>query len=48
MCMQDNYGIKANTTITYNPQGSKIIERLHKFVNDMLRSFDLENNHENI
>jgi hypothetical protein len=25
-----------------------IIERVHKIVNDMLRSFDLENNHENL
>jgi hypothetical protein len=35
---------------TINPQGSAIIERVHKVVNDMLRSFDLENknNHENL
>jgi hypothetical protein len=24
------------------------IERVHKVVNDMLRSFDFENNHENL
>jgi hypothetical protein len=31
-------------------QANAIIERVHKVavVNDMLRSFDLENNHENI
>jgi hypothetical protein len=30
------------------PNQLKVIERLHKVVNDMLRSFDLENNHENL
>jgi hypothetical protein len=36
--------------ITYHPQANAIIERVHKVVNDMLRSFDLENknNHENL
>jgi hypothetical protein len=36
--------------ITINPQANAIIERVHKVVNDMLRSFDLENekNHENL
>jgi hypothetical protein len=29
------------------PQANSIIERVHKVVNDMLRSFDLETNHEN-
>jgi hypothetical protein len=35
---------------TINPQANAIIERVHKVVNDMLRSFDLEyeNNHENL
>jgi hypothetical protein len=35
---------------TYHTQANAIIERLHKVVNDMLRSFDLENenNHENV
>jgi hypothetical protein len=33
---------------TINTQVNAIIERVHKVVNDMLRSFDLENNHENI
>jgi hypothetical protein len=35
--------------VTINrPQSNAIIERVHKVVNDMLRSFDLEHNHENI
>jgi hypothetical protein len=34
--------------ITINPQANAIIERVHKVVNDMLRSFELENNHENL
>jgi hypothetical protein len=29
-------------------QANAIIERVHKVVNDMLRSFDLENNYENL
>jgi hypothetical protein len=33
---------------TYHTQANTIIERVHKDVNDMLRSFDLENNHENL
>jgi hypothetical protein len=33
---------------TNHPQANAIIERVHKVVNDMLRSFDLENNHENL
>jgi hypothetical protein len=33
---------------TNHPQANEIIERVHKVVNDMFRSFDLENNHENI
>jgi hypothetical protein len=31
-----------------HPQVNAIIERVHKVVNDMIRSFDMENNHENI
>jgi hypothetical protein len=33
---------------TIDAQANAIIERVHKVVNDMLRSFDLGNNHENI
>jgi hypothetical protein len=33
---------------THNTQANAIIEQVHKVVNDMLRSFDLENNHENL
>jgi transposase InsO family protein len=46
--MCENYGIKAKPTTSHNPQANAIIERVHKVVNDMLRSFDLENNHENL
>jgi hypothetical protein len=31
-----------------NPQANAIIERVHKVVNDILRSFDLKNNNENL
>jgi hypothetical protein len=34
--------------ITSRPQANAIIERVHKVVNDMLRSFDMKNNHENL
>jgi hypothetical protein len=33
---------------TYHLQANAIIERVNKVVNDMLRSFDLENNNENL
>jgi hypothetical protein len=46
--MCDNNGIKAKPTTSNNLQENAIIERVHKVVNDMLRSFDLENNHENL
>jgi hypothetical protein len=44
-------GTWANSNVSsnkYNPQANSIIERVYKVVNDMLRSFDLENNHENL
>jgi hypothetical protein len=34
--------------IPTNPQSNTIIVQGHQGVNDMLRSFDLENNHENL
>ncbi len=40
--MCNNYGIKAKPTTSHNPQANAIIERVHKVVNEMLRSFDLE------
>jgi hypothetical protein len=33
---------------TNRTQANDIIEQVNKVVNDMLRSFDLENNHENL
>jgi hypothetical protein len=50
MCLQENYGIKPMQVqaTTYHPHANAIIERLHKVVNGMLRSFDLEINHENL
>jgi hypothetical protein len=40
--MCENYGIKAKPTTSHNPQANAIIEQVHKLVNNMLRSFDLE------
>ena len=37
-----NYVIKAKPTTTHFPQAIAIIERVHKVVNDIIRSFDLE------
>jgi hypothetical protein len=47
--MCDNYAIKAKPTTNHNKpcKTSAIIEQVHKVVSEMLRSFDLENNHEN-
>jgi hypothetical protein len=33
---------------TNHPQANAIIKQVHKVFNDMLKSFDLENNHENL
>ena len=41
--MCDSYGIKAKLKTSHNPQANEIIEHVHKVVNDMLRSFDSEN-----
>jgi hypothetical protein len=50
MCGMTIMALKPNQlqVTTYHPQTNTIIERIHKVVNDMLRSFDLENNHENL
>jgi hypothetical protein len=42
--------LKANQlqVTTYHPQANAIIEQVHKVVNNMLRSFDPENNNENL
>jgi hypothetical protein len=39
----DNYGIQAIPTTSHNSQANTIIEQVQKIVNNMLRSFDLEN-----
>jgi hypothetical protein len=46
MCTHENYGIIDKPTTIHNPQAYAITERVHKLVNDMLRLFELENNHE--
>jgi hypothetical protein len=55
MYIQDNYGIKAKPTTSHNHSLHKQMQSLSEYtmltvVNDMLRSFDLENenNHENL
>jgi transposase InsO family protein len=40
--MCENYGIKVKPTTRHNPQANAIIEQVHKVVNSMVRSFDLE------
>jgi hypothetical protein len=44
--MCENFSIKAKPTTSHNPQANTIIEWVHKVVNNMLRSFDLE--HQNL
>jgi hypothetical protein len=46
----DNYSINTQKiqVTTCSPQTNAIIERVHKVVNDKLRSFDLENNHKTL
>jgi hypothetical protein len=48
--MCNNYGIedKPKKVTTINPQANAIIEQIQKVVNHMLRSFYLENNHDNL
>jgi hypothetical protein len=46
--MQDNYGIKGKPAINHKPQANAIVDRSHKVVNCMLRSFVLEMNNENL
>jgi hypothetical protein len=51
--MEANSIMSANKCVlimTLKPNQLQVTERVHKVVNDMLRSFDLENdnNHENI
>jgi hypothetical protein len=56
MCVQDNYGIKAKPTTSHNNQSTskhKKMQSLSEYTkmwsaNAKLRSFDLENNHENL
>jgi uncharacterized protein YaiI (UPF0178 family) len=50
MCGVTIMALKPNQLqVTTNiPQANAIVEQVHKVVNDMLRSFDLENNHENL
>ena len=40
--MVDNYGMDRKPTTSHNPQSNGIIERVHSVLNDMLRTFELE------
>jgi hypothetical protein len=40
--MCDNLGIKCRPATSYNPQGISVIERIHQFMGNMLRAFELE------
>ena len=37
-----NYGLKRKPTTKYNPQSNGIVERVHAVLNDILRTFELE------
>ena len=40
--MVQNYGITKKPTTHYNPQSNGIVERVHAVLNDILRTFELE------
>ena len=40
--MVGNYGLEKKPTTTYNPQSNGVIERIHAVLNDILRTFELE------
>ena len=40
--MIDNYGMTPKPTTTHNPQANGIIERVHAVLNDILRTFELD------
>jgi hypothetical protein len=42
--MSNNYGVITKFTIGHNPHANTVIDRIHKEVNGMKRSFDLEKN----
>ena len=41
--MVENYGMTPKPNTPYNPQSNGIVERVHQVLNDMLRTFELEN-----
>ena len=40
--LMKNYGLKRKPTTKYNPQSNGIVERVHSVLNDILRTFELE------
>ena len=40
--LMNNYGMKRKPTTKYNPQSNGIVERVHAVLNDMLRTFEIE------
>jgi hypothetical protein len=50
LCKKDKYSIKGKPITSHNHSctSNATIEWIHNFVNDIPRSFDLENNHENL
>jgi hypothetical protein len=40
--MYNNYDVIAKPTTIHNPHANSMIEQIHKVVNEMIRSFDLE------
>ena len=40
---QNNYGLKRKPITTRNPQSNAIIERIHKTVGNIIRTFDVSN-----
>jgi len=40
--MTRNFGLTQKPTTEYNPQGNSIVERVHQVVNNMIRTFEIE------
>ena len=43
--IKDNYVINDNCATTENPQNKSILERIHQFITNLVRTNDLQNNY---
>jgi hypothetical protein len=43
--MLDEYGVKKKPITTRNPQANAIVERVHKVIGNIIRTFELQDNY---